>query len=97
MPWVEFDPTIPAFERTKTVYALDRSATVTRWSVKRLLIYFQKHTLKLDSISKNYYTVTRSLKAGLSESEIGVHCQPTARRTYFQTLQEYVPIATQWF
>jgi hypothetical protein len=29
MPWVRFEPTIPAFQRAKTVYALDRSATVT--------------------------------------------------------------------
>jgi hypothetical protein len=29
MPWVEFEPTIPASERAKTVHALDRSATVT--------------------------------------------------------------------
>jgi hypothetical protein len=29
MPWVGFDPTIPASERVKTVHALDRSATVT--------------------------------------------------------------------
>jgi hypothetical protein len=28
MPWVEFEPTIPAFERAKTVHALDRAATV---------------------------------------------------------------------
>jgi hypothetical protein len=28
MPWVEFEPTIPAFEREKTVHALDRAATV---------------------------------------------------------------------
>jgi hypothetical protein len=28
MPWVGFDPTNPAFERAKTVYALDRPATV---------------------------------------------------------------------
>jgi hypothetical protein len=28
MPRVEFEPTIPAFERTKTVHALDRAATV---------------------------------------------------------------------
>jgi hypothetical protein len=28
MPWVGFEPTIPVFERTKTVYALDRMATV---------------------------------------------------------------------
>jgi hypothetical protein len=29
MPWVEFEATIPASERAKTVHALDRSATVT--------------------------------------------------------------------
>jgi hypothetical protein len=29
MPWVGFEPAIPAFERVKTVHALDRSATVT--------------------------------------------------------------------
>jgi hypothetical protein len=29
MPWVGFEPTIPASERTNTVHALDRAATVT--------------------------------------------------------------------
>jgi hypothetical protein len=29
MPWVGFKPTIQAFERAKTVRALDREATVT--------------------------------------------------------------------
>jgi hypothetical protein len=28
MPQVAFDPTIPVFERAKTVHALDRAATV---------------------------------------------------------------------
>jgi hypothetical protein len=28
MPWVGFEPKIPAFERAKTVHALDRSTTV---------------------------------------------------------------------
>jgi hypothetical protein len=28
MPWVGFEPTIPAFERTKTVHTLDRAAIV---------------------------------------------------------------------
>jgi hypothetical protein len=28
MPSMAFEPTIPAFERAKTVHALDRSATV---------------------------------------------------------------------
>jgi hypothetical protein len=30
MPWVEFEPTIPVFERAKTVHALERAATVIR-------------------------------------------------------------------
>jgi hypothetical protein len=29
MPWVGFEPTIPMSERAKTVYALDRTATVS--------------------------------------------------------------------
>jgi hypothetical protein len=29
MPWVGFEHTIPASKRTRTVHALDRSATVT--------------------------------------------------------------------
>jgi hypothetical protein len=29
MPWVGFEPTIPASKRAKTVHALDRSVTVT--------------------------------------------------------------------
>jgi hypothetical protein len=28
MPWMGFEPTIPAFERAKKVYALDRAANV---------------------------------------------------------------------
>jgi hypothetical protein len=28
IPWVRFEPTIPGFERVKTVHALDRAATV---------------------------------------------------------------------
>jgi hypothetical protein len=30
MPRVGFEPTIPVFERAKTVYALDRATTVIR-------------------------------------------------------------------
>jgi hypothetical protein len=28
MPWVGFEPTIPALKRAKTVHALDRASTV---------------------------------------------------------------------
>jgi hypothetical protein len=34
MPWVGFEPTMPASDRTKTVHAPDRSATVTGNSVR---------------------------------------------------------------
>jgi hypothetical protein len=33
MPWVGFEPTVPASERAKTMHALDGSATVTGLSV----------------------------------------------------------------
>jgi hypothetical protein len=33
MPWVGFEPTIPAFERAKTVHVLDRAANVIGISV----------------------------------------------------------------
>jgi hypothetical protein len=32
MPWVGFEPMIPASKQAKTVHALDRSATVTSTS-----------------------------------------------------------------
>jgi hypothetical protein len=32
MPWVGFEPTIPAFERAKTLHVLDRAATVIVFS-----------------------------------------------------------------
>jgi hypothetical protein len=40
MPWVGFEPIIPAFERAKTVHALDQAATVIGTSVKYLNINF---------------------------------------------------------
>jgi hypothetical protein len=33
MPRAGFEPTIPAFERAKTVHALDRAATVIGYSL----------------------------------------------------------------
>jgi hypothetical protein len=42
MPSVEFEPTIPAFERAKTVYALDPAATVIVIPNIILRILFQK-------------------------------------------------------
>jgi hypothetical protein len=43
MPCVEFEPTVPASERAKTVHALDRSATVTgSGEIKRQLFQYSK-------------------------------------------------------
>jgi hypothetical protein len=40
MYWVGFEPTIPAFERAKTVHALDRAAIVVGWIVEYSAINF---------------------------------------------------------
>jgi hypothetical protein len=42
MPWVEFEPTIPASERAKIVHALDRSATVTGFSWYYVIKIYKK-------------------------------------------------------
>jgi hypothetical protein len=41
MPQVGFEPTIPVFERTKIVHALDRPATV----IDSLLLIYRKYTV----------------------------------------------------
>jgi hypothetical protein len=46
MPWVGFEPTIPAFERAKTVHALDRAATVTGISAINVLQSGMKARMK---------------------------------------------------
>jgi hypothetical protein len=33
MLWVEFEPTIPALERAKTIHAWDRTANVIDWDI----------------------------------------------------------------
>jgi hypothetical protein len=43
MPWVGFEPTIPAFERAKTIHASDRAATVIG-SVRRLVSVENLHS-----------------------------------------------------
>jgi hypothetical protein len=44
MPSVEFEPTIPAFERAKTVHALDRAATAIRLFLGQHYISQKKQT-----------------------------------------------------
>jgi hypothetical protein len=43
MPQVRFEPTIPAFERAKTVQALDRAATMvgTYWILIKIWIIYE--------------------------------------------------------
>jgi hypothetical protein len=50
MPWVGFEPTIPAFERAKTVHALDHAATVIgkKKCIYELIICFILITVPLD-------------------------------------------------
>jgi hypothetical protein len=43
MPWVGFEPTIPASERAKAVHALDRSATVARVGIGETFIITYSH------------------------------------------------------
>jgi hypothetical protein len=48
MPWVGFEPTIPVFERAKTVHALDREATVISYTYitfKLISLIVYSHTL----------------------------------------------------
>jgi hypothetical protein len=62
MPWVGFEPTIPAFERANTVHALDRAAAVIgcdadSYIIIRNTIYVQTN----GSISQVDFTSCRAL------------------------------------
>jgi hypothetical protein len=60
MPVVEFEPTIPVIERTKTVNALDRAATVEgnieRYKVKNIecLSVYTTKTYSFSRYKSNY-------------------------------------------
>jgi hypothetical protein len=50
MPWVGFEPMIPASKRAKTVDALDRSATVTGarcYSSRQLVMHLYFKAVKI--------------------------------------------------
>jgi hypothetical protein len=49
MPGVRFETTIPAFERAKTVHALDRAATVIGINVTRQFKFVTWHDHKYDT------------------------------------------------
>jgi hypothetical protein len=58
IPWMKFEPTIPAFERAKTVHALDRAATMifttvlTHVNSSQLSSFHSGQGLKLDELRK---------------------------------------------
>jgi hypothetical protein len=45
MSWVGLEPTIPAFERAKTIHALDRATTVIGFAVYKLKYLGHKHEI----------------------------------------------------
>jgi hypothetical protein len=62
MPRVGFEPTIPAFERAKTVHALDRTTTVIGSNIIGLKIYVNGYFATLHQVislcSVERYVVT---------------------------------------
>jgi hypothetical protein len=55
IPWVGFEPTIPASERAKTVHALDRAATVTGIASTIVYLLSQVKSYNLTSnVAVNY-------------------------------------------
>jgi hypothetical protein len=53
MPWVGFERTIPAFERAKTVHALDRAATLIDINIDRWHEIMNEHVSMVSSSFKN--------------------------------------------
>jgi hypothetical protein len=58
MPWVGFEPTLPASERAKTVHALDRAATVTGFKllwvtilINNISFFWARITLNMSKVS----------------------------------------------
>jgi hypothetical protein len=61
MPSVGFEPTIPVFERAKTIYALDRAATV----IGMVLVYeYSSHRVLLLDIKNSSDEECRLLGCG---------------------------------
>jgi hypothetical protein len=68
MPRVGFEPTIPAFERAKTVHVLDCAATVIGSSYNRL----SKHLDPSLKCSKRWLALTRHIV--LHKENSGTKC-----------------------
>jgi hypothetical protein len=73
MPRVEFKPTIPVFERTKTVLALDRAATVIGTYLSGRVIACQ---LLFEEVKVQYQNSPRE-NCGQSITEAGLYPSTT--------------------
>jgi hypothetical protein len=78
MPWVGFEPTIPVFERAKTVHALDRAATVTG-SFLVIQNYLGREFLAAVTVT---YTSTLNVKT-LFSSRTTWRCTPEYHALHF--------------
>jgi hypothetical protein len=79
MPLVGFEPTIPAFEREKTVHALDRAATVIGPRRDLCSFYFKHWLMKITNNSvRTEYLVFMSEFLGVSWS---VECLHKSEKT----------------
>jgi hypothetical protein len=71
MPWVGFEPTIPAFKRAKTVHALDRAATV----IGRKSAWIAENKFHINLFSSRGWIITFRLRPFYCrDSMYGIHC-----------------------
>jgi hypothetical protein len=56
MPWVGFEPTIPAFERAKTVHALDRAVIVIGASASTAYKYGTEYHINVTLVTVQSWT-----------------------------------------
>jgi hypothetical protein len=95
MPSVGLEPTIPAFERAKTVHALDRAATVIGMTAKYRLLKEkpyeadQKHAILNDSVGCLNESTTM-LKFILSRISIYNHATVKLKHIILYPLQSDV-------
>jgi hypothetical protein len=69
MPRVEFEPTIPAFERAKAVHALDRAATVIGDSVFTPFIFLLRF-IHLSRVCEAYCDMKAESKKRLTRKDV---------------------------
>jgi hypothetical protein len=80
MSWVGFEPTIPVFQRAKTVHALDRAVTVIGYQKPFSPNYCLRHYL--------------NHKQRASEREISGLCSECSRIGRKKTVAPFLPFAT---